>query len=228
MVPILIKNKFPFSDMFDQRLHNNRYVENDKYHWALVSVNLKNMKMILYDSKYYFSEEGKIAMQNLAKFFDYYNEKKNRKNSTATSKNFDIKTTISSQYAENEFYENRYDSEESSNDEDAPYNLTPATTNLTYNSEDDIYSNCRRVLNFDEIESNEKEQDERKVGYKWRFKYAKNPMQHNNNETDSGVFVCKFMEYLTREEPILFTKDDTEYFRILMTIEFLQSKLMTG
>jgi hypothetical protein len=227
LIPILIKNKPAFSDFLDQSTQ-------EKFHWALVSVNLKNKKMILYDSKYSFSEEGKSAMQIIAKFFDFYFEKKNRKSSSSTStpKNFDKNTyttsNSSSHFIESEYFENRFDSEESSDDEDTPQNLTTVTSNLSFNFEDDIYFNCRRVLNFDD-DSNEKEQEDKKIaiGNKWRFKFANNPMQLNHNEADSGVFVCKFMEYLTREEPILFCKEDTEYFRILMSIELIESGLLT-
>jgi Ulp1 family protease len=224
LIPILIKNKIEFSEFLDYR---NNGIDKEKFHWALVSVNLKNMKMILYDSKYSFSDEGKAAMQTLAKFFDYYFEKKHRKNSTSTSKNSDKNTTYTTT-TDTEFSESRFDSEDSSDDEDSAQNSTPATTNLTFNFEDEIYFNCRRALNFDELESNDREQEERKFSSKWRFKYANTPIQSYNNEPDSGVFVCKFMEYLTREEPILFCKDDAEYFRILMSIELIESKLFTG
>jgi hypothetical protein len=238
LIPVLIKNKTgSFSEFLDlgfghkkcstYSTHNTLFKhDKEKFHWALVSVNLKNAKMILYDSKYSFSEDGKNAMQALSKFFDFYVEDKFNNSfsqpNTYRDKNFS--------QTDNEFSDMRFDSEGSSDDEDIPENSTQVTTNQTFNLEDDLYSNCKRVLNFDEANdtSVDKEGESGRSCNRWKFKYANNPTQSINNEADSGVFVCRFIEYITRDEPILFDKHDIEYFRILMSVELIESKLMTG
>ena len=48
-----------------------------------------------------------------------------------------------------------------------------------------------------------------------------------NNLCDCGVFVCQFMNYISRNKKIDFTYDDIFYFRCLMGIELLQENLLT-
>jgi len=240
LVPILIRNKMgSFSYSLKLGLDQNQIETNsnfnfnrfkpdeDSHHWALVSANLKTGKMILYDSKYSFSEEGKSAMQILSKFLDFYIEEKS-KNSFLIPKN-NCKE-VKKLFQQEEDFEMRFDSEGSSDEEDIPENSTQITSNQTFNMEDDIYSNCKRVLNFDEVNdiSVDKDPEYDKSFFRWKFKYANNPKQSATNETDSGIFVCKFLEYITRDEPILFDKHDVEYFRILMSVELIESKLITG
>ena len=225
IIPILIKNKSNFSNFMNQRLKMAESSENsEKFHWALVSVNLKKMTMILYDSKFSFSEEGKSAMQTLAMFFDYQKHKSVETKNSFSTMNFSEKDFPSV----DEICENRFDSEESSEDEDSSDKSSTITQNKSFINEEDVYFNCKRILNFDENESVERETAKSESNSKWIFKFAKNPRQSTSNSIDSGIFVMKFMEYLTRQEPIIFTKEDIEYFRILTSIELIESKLMTG
>lgn len=60
----------------------------------------------------------------------------------------------------------------------------------------------------------------------WKLKYANAPKQ--NTIYDGGVFVCKFMDYLTRSEQITFCQEDMEYFRVLICVELTQNKLLTS
>ena len=197
--------------------------KSEKFHWALVSVNKKKMKMILYDSKYFFSEEGMSAMQTLARFFDYQKNKVVKTKNSFSTSSFSEKDFPSG----DEICENRFDSEESSADED-DFDKSSTTKNKTFINEEDVYFNCKRILNFDENESGERETGISKPDSRWIFKFAKNPRQSTTNAIDSGIFVIKFMDYLTREEPILFTKEDIEYFRIMISIELIESMLLTG
>lgn len=58
---------------------------------------------------------------------------------------------------------------------------------------------------------------------KWQFKFVNAPKHVGK---DGGIFICKFMEYLSRAEPITLSKEDIEYYRVSMTIELIQSKLL--
>jgi Ulp1 family protease len=240
LIPILIKNKTgSFSYSLKLGLDQNQFEYNtnlyynqfkpdeDSYHWALISANLKTGKMILYDSKCSFSEEGKNSMQILSKFFDFYIEEKCKNSFLIPNKHGKEAKKLFQQEDDSEM---RFESEGSSDEEDIPENSTQITSNQTFNLEDDIYSNCKRVLNFDEGNdiSVDKDREFDKSYSRWKFKYANNPKQSATNETDSGVFVCKFLEYITRDESILFDKHDLEYFRILMSVELIESKLITG
>jgi Ulp1 family protease len=59
----------------------------------------------------------------------------------------------------------------------------------------------------------------------WEFKAAIDiPTQENSY--DCGVFLCKYMDYISRGETINFTQQEMGYFRLLMTVEILEGKLM--
>jgi Ulp1 family protease len=59
---------------------------------------------------------------------------------------------------------------------------------------------------------------------RWKYIVADNPKQKNGD--DCGVFVCRFMEYLTRNERFDFEQCDMEYIRVLITIELLEGELL--
>jgi sentrin-specific protease 1 len=60
----------------------------------------------------------------------------------------------------------------------------------------------------------------------WAFTEALEiPLQKNTY--DCGVFLCKFMEYISRREEICFSQCDMSYFRLLIATEILEGKLLT-
>ena len=46
------------------------------------------------------------------------------------------------------------------------------------------------------------------------------------DETECGVFLCMYAEYLSREAPFCFTVKDTPYFRARMKYEILKDALL--
>jgi sentrin-specific protease 1 len=61
---------------------------------------------------------------------------------------------------------------------------------------------------------------------KWKYELAKT--QKQSNSTDCGIFLCKFMDYIVRKEPIKFHVDDMSYFKMLIGIEFIQGEVLTS
>jgi Ulp1 family protease len=59
----------------------------------------------------------------------------------------------------------------------------------------------------------------------WDYKFAQD-IPRQENTYDCGVFLCKYIEYLSRGEQITFTQQDMNYFRLLITTELLEGKLM--
>lgn len=47
------------------------------------------------------------------------------------------------------------------------------------------------------------------------------------NYSDCGVFLCKFVDNITREEEFDFSQDDMDFFRHLIGIELLKGQLLT-
>jgi hypothetical protein len=61
-------------------------------------------------------------------------------------------------------------------------------------------------------------------GIQWIYKFAQTPQQINNY--DGGVFICKYIEYLSRGEPITFSCEDIDYFRMLIGVELVTGNLL--
>ena len=51
------------------------------------------------------------------------------------------------------------------------------------------------------------------------------PTQGNNN--DCGVFVCKFIEYISSKKSFDFYQEDMDYFRVLIGIQLIKGELLT-
>jgi sentrin-specific protease 1 len=58
---------------------------------------------------------------------------------------------------------------------------------------------------------------------KWKFLIQNVPQQ--NNYYDCGVFMCKYLEYLLKDEKIDFSSEDMPYFRLLIGINLLKGRL---
>ena len=59
---------------------------------------------------------------------------------------------------------------------------------------------------------------------KWILKPAYTQLQQSIN--DSGIYICKYMDYLSRNQPIFFDKLDIQFFRIQISMELLNEKLL--
>lgn len=60
----------------------------------------------------------------------------------------------------------------------------------------------------------------------WSLVNDECPQQDGND--DCGVFVCKFMEYLSRNQMLNFKQEDIKYFRILIGVELIKGELLTN
>ena len=79
-------------------------------------------------------------------------------------------------------------------------------------------------VNYCQIDDNLSENDD-KLNNGWKQRHPICPKQ--NNYYDCGVFVCKFMDYITREQKMNFTQVDMEYFRTLIGIELINGNVLT-
>jgi hypothetical protein len=59
----------------------------------------------------------------------------------------------------------------------------------------------------------------------WKQIFSECPKQ--SNYSDCGVFLCKFMDYITRERKFDFSQKDMEYFRILIGVELIKGTVLT-
>lgn len=58
----------------------------------------------------------------------------------------------------------------------------------------------------------------------WKYKIALTPKQKNGD--DCGVFLCKFIDYISRDAPINFSQEDIIYFRYMIGVELMEGKLL--
>jgi hypothetical protein len=77
-----------------------------------------------------------------------------------------------------------------------------------------------------EISESDSESDLNLPSSFWKFKIAKAPKQ--SNSSDCGVFVCKFMDFISRDKEITFIQDDMKYFRISIGIELMEGKFLNN
>jgi hypothetical protein len=170
-----------------------------------------------------FSTEKKKASSrtfsnNLTCFQTPVNKYSNSSNKSSKSKNNANNTPISINHAITQLKklsldERCFDSEESSSEDDQ--NL------FSYYEGGNIFDS----VSLKKRTTNNNTPNITAQLMKWKFKFANAPKQ--NTSIDSGIFICKFLEYLARGEPIIFSQEDIEYFRVLMSIELIESKLIT-
>ena len=60
----------------------------------------------------------------------------------------------------------------------------------------------------------------------WTYNFMKN-IPSQNNGSDCGVFVCQFMNYISKNKEFDFTQDDINYFRVLMGVELILGRLLS-
>ena len=74
------------------------------------------------------------------------------------------------------------------------------------------------------IDENLSEKAEKNIT-NWKFYFPDCPKQ--NNFSDCGMFVCKFMDNITREQNFDFCQDDMEFLRVLLGIELIKGNVLT-
>lgn len=190
----------------------------NKY-WALLSINLNNRKIIYYSSLTDPSPKTRnIVVDTTKAFFDFYLEKrrKHRTDIALTHRHFERRVSYTP-----------------STDLSLSHLLMSSSSHFENNTVSDDKSQSESSSYFESEASSEDEEHDDKYSItsdnnrsrSWTFKCALAPQQDNLN--DGGVFVCKFMDYLSREEPITFSNEDIEYFRISIGIELVKGKLFS-
>jgi hypothetical protein len=208
-------------------------------HWALITVNLSQRKMIYYDSYRDSSDYGQEIMKNLQAFFESvlrikeyqalsdkvsqkFNSSINGKYKTnSVASLLDLSSTLVENYSQQSPHV-ELNKSFNSEDSDISY-LSPSECEDSLIFNNDMMSEAMTFRNYSECSSVIMGNFNRE---KWTIKTANTPKQ--NNKVDGGVFVLKFIEYLTRNEPITFSQEDIEYFRIKIAIELTENKLLTS
>ncbi len=172
--------------------------------WLLFSVNLNLNKIFVYNSdKHNYSEIEKEIFKKLSEFFMYYKKK-----------------------AETIYYLNEIENLSLVKKERKGSNCTTDSSQNTSNNTP-IKSDTTNLkifkLNFLNIELENSFDSEQSIEDEdeWSLKLVNTPKV--SRIQDSGVVVCKIFEYLSKNEPILFTENDVLYFRINMCIEYVKS-----
>jgi hypothetical protein len=115
---------------------------------------------------------------------------------------------------------------EENNNDNSPHNQDnvfhlPSTTMNNITSQQ-ILLNTKS----NEISETDSEVDLNNLTSFWKFKIENTSKQIN--PSDCGIFVCKFMDYISRNKKITFTHEDMNYFRILIGIELMEGKLLNN
>ncbi|XP_042201639.1 uncharacterized protein LOC103191445 isoform X2 [Callorhinchus milii] len=85
---------------------------------------------------------------------------------------------------------------------------------------------CRELLQYLDEESQRK-RGQTLNSAQWILRsLTANEIPQQRNSSDCGVFVCKYAEYMTRDQPITFTQGDVLHFRRRMVWEILHQTLL--
>jgi len=181
-------------------------INSNNNHWSLVLVNLHKKKFTYYDSLEN-EERGFLVMNSLTKLFsDYITRVKDFRDEQSETADGGRRKSLKDEDVNNKF----------STSLNSSFNLNQNMQNINSQLNSNLDSN-----GYD----SESESDIDMMSSFWRFKFAQTPQQTNG--FDCGVFMCKFMDYLARNEKINFTQDQINYFRYLMAVEIIEGKLLT-
>ncbi len=170
-------------------------------HWSLVNVSIQNRKITYFDSLEN-NTEGFKVMREISELFTEY-IKKNKQDDNLITINLMNNTTKSSD-----------DEAKSSNKSKFSFlsNLNHINENLI--AEKPLHSE-------NETDS---ENDLQIMSSFWNFQIFDTPKQ--NNLTDCGVFMCKFIDYISAGKPFDFSQEDIDYLRYQIGIEIMEGKLL--
>ncbi|XP_062355125.1 sentrin-specific protease 2 [Cinclus cinclus] len=85
---------------------------------------------------------------------------------------------------------------------------------------------CKTVLKYLEEESREKRNIELTTSEWTLHSMGTEEIPQQNNGSDCGVFVCKFADFISRDKPIIFTREHMPYFRRKMVWEIIHQQLL--
>lgn len=184
-------------------------------HWCLSSINLKEQKIIVYDSKHSNQSETNINTV-LRPFISYYthyiqynNSLLNQGDEKPVQRGHKFNGNDSTTGVSSDNLTNDYQSIVPTNDDKCEILVD---TSIFDSEQSSVCSDLNQSIIDFEIED------------PWKFKLAKVPQQ--NNKFDGGIFICKFMDYLSRNEPITFSHEDIAYYRVSLGIELAIGRLL--
>jgi Ulp1 family protease len=170
-------------------------------HWSLVTVDLNERKLDYYDSLDNTQEAFKI-MESLAELFTEYITR--NKEDVYNLIGLDCKkdTEDATLKLSNSF---------TSNINDAPeQNPNSAFHNININKKNELDSQY--------------DTDAHAMNLSWRYKIFDTPKQMNG--TDCGVFMCKYIDYISRNKDLTFNQPDIKFFRFLMGVELMEGRMI--
>lgn len=190
-------------DMFNSKVNFLDYkcilipINLNNTHWVLVVVDLKKKKIAYYDSLPSYCDT------NASHILDYI------------TKFFD--DFLSTKSNDNHNFNLIVDTTTDRVDED--------TTN-TNKVEKSIKTKEKSVCSTNSNnEDNLSDTHNYKYNTGWKRYYPDCPKQFNYS--DCGVFMIKFMDYITREQIFDFSQIDMDYFRILIGVELIKGNMLT-
>lgn len=184
-------------------------------------LNINDRKFTYFDSLNH-EKEGYATMTLLSELFkDYVNSTQNREEDFASNL-FKIKRNDNNKEKNEEEITNKLSTSFSSNlNNDLVFN-TQSHVNININN---INIQNVNLINKSESESESSSSELHMMASFWKYKIADVPKQKNGS--DCGMFIIKYMDYITRDEKITFTQDDIPYFRILTGVELLKGEIFT-
>jgi Ulp1 family protease len=166
-------------------------------HWVLAVVDLKNKKLTYYDSLIFYNHA--TASQILSNLSKFFDDYLALK--SGENHNLNIIGDLTT---------DRVDEDTTNtNKVEKSFKTKEKSICSTYSNNED---------NLSEIHND-------KFFTGWKQSFPECPKQ--SNFSDCGVFICKFMDYITRERRFDFSQNDMEYFRILIGVELIKGTVLT-
>ncbi len=183
-------------------------------HWALVSVNIHERKMDYFDSLRN-ETDGLRVMNELALVFSEFLKRNKHKEEEALFFNDDNiaklpTTSILSQEEPNKFLTTSFLSNISN------------ISNIECLQNNQI-SGVGKFSNFNFSSDNsdsDSENDITMISSFWNFRFPK--VCYQNNGSDCGVFMIKFMECISSNEKITFTQEEIQYYRHQIAMDLIE------
>lgn len=214
------------------------------FHWALASIDIKNDKILYYDSLH--QQQYHNFIFKIINFLNYYfsdktmtntpfclNKCKNKRYSF-DSRSTEFTTNSLVAEGKDQVIKTLFKLNNFSNDS-CPVSEIESTIKIIDLDSSPSDFNSERSSNSNSSISNKHNEQQlenlllstsitENLFKNFKIKIAKVVKQ--SDVYDSGIFVCKFIDYISRNEPITFDQADINYFRISIGVELIEEKLL--
>ncbi|NXC20931.1 SENP2 protease, partial [Corythaeola cristata] len=85
---------------------------------------------------------------------------------------------------------------------------------------------CETLLQYLQEESRERRNLQLPFSEWTMYSMKSHEIPRQFNESDCGVFMCKYADYISQDKPMTFTQDDMPYFRKKMVWEIIHQQLL--